>query len=1107
MSATLPGAVRLVLGSLLSGSLTPVAAHSWHDDTPVSAAIAAARAELLAQWIAEQSTAGKAAAPLHGAKPAPVVPGTAAAAPAGYGSAMAASFGAFRPRVRSSWDATTFYVEGDSLPDPVRMPEIMVGITSWQQQIPLPVSYFAGTTNPERDVNSIGFGRPNVWRLPLVPTPAAAPIPISAGNFQRGAIAVGADGIAIFNPRNNTGRVSYEIGELDRYGGHCGMADDYHYHLAPVHLQAVLGTDQPVAWALDGYPIYGYTEPDSSARQPLDAEGGHTHGAWAYHYHAIGSAAAGPQSPYLPAAFHGTVINYGGQVDGQPEVQALRANNTGGYVAQAIPGARIVAYKNPVALDRDAAGDLVESPTGTPSTDQYLMRFAVGTTNYDLCWRINRQPNPKTLTITWRRPGITPTTTTYNNTNNRLTAYPRLAGSTLLRLPDTGQTIDGTATFGEDSDYTINPPAYRDNGDGTITDLVTGLMWQKVDAGESTWEAAIAQAASVTTGGYTDWRLPTPGELFSLMNYNNGNPAAMNLAYFPVHPAGAAEYWWTSEIYGSDASRVWCVNSGGGMGPKPKTETLGAGGRLRYHTRYVRGAAPTSAQNFINNLDGTITDADLGLMWTQVPAAARDWNAAIVYAESLTLGGYTDWRLPNIKELQTLTDYSLATATTAASALACVNRVMFPSATTPATAYWSSTVLRAGNGAPTSAWLLELGVNTTVPAANGPPRGAQGIISYETMGASYPVWAVRNVAASRVPVITSQPRAYQTATVGSSVTLTVTANSDSPLRYQWRKDGVLVAGGTGASLAFPSVRGTDVGTYTVSVSNDAGTVASTPAVVALGTARLANLSIRSTAGAGNDTLIVGFVVGNGTAPSLLVRGIGPTLAAFGVPGAVADPVLTVHTQGGAVVAVNDDWGSAPSADARVSAAVQAGAFALPTGSRDSALLSNPRSGAYTVQLAGKAATAAVALVEAYDVAPGPGAAPLVNLSARTRVGTGAEVLIAGFVVAGTEPKRLLIRAVGPGLAGFGVGGILADPQLVLYRQGAAAPVQQNDDWGSGGGGAAVAAAAAQAGSFPLAAGSRDSALLVVLDPGAYSAQVSGVGGTAGVALLEIYDVP
>jgi hypothetical protein len=255
----------------------------------------------------------------------------ASTAPAGYGPAMASSFGAFRPRVRSYWDATTFYVESDNMPDNTRMPSLMVGITSWQQQIPLPASYFASTLNPERDPNSIGYAKPNVWRLPLVPVPASAPIPISAGNFQRGAIAVGADGIAIFNPRNNTGRVSYEIGELDLYGGHCGLADDYHYHLAPVHLQVMVGLGNPIAWALDGYPIYGYTEPDGSPRQALDAEGGHNHGTWSYHYHAIGSAATGPQSPYLPTAFHGTVINYGGQVDGQPEVGPMRGDGTGGY--------------------------------------------------------------------------------------------------------------------------------------------------------------------------------------------------------------------------------------------------------------------------------------------------------------------------------------------------------------------------------------------------------------------------------------------------------------------------------------------------------------------------------------------------------------------------------------------------------------------------------------------------------------------------------------------------------------------------------------------------------------------------------------------------------
>ncbi|MCX6953984.1 MAG: DUF1566 domain-containing protein, partial [Verrucomicrobia bacterium] len=948
---------------------------------------------MIAAWRAEQAAATG------------VTPGVAAAPPAGYGAAMAASFGAFRPRVRSYYDATTFYVESDNVPDPALMPTLMVGITSWQQQIPVPTSYFASTTNPERDQGSIGFGKPNVWRLPLVPTPSASPIPISAGNFQRGAIAVGADGIAIFNPRNNTGRVSYEIGELDLYGGHCGLADDYHYHIAPVHLQAVLGIDQPVAWALDGYPIYGYTEPDGSPRQTLDADGGHSHGAWNYHYHAIGSAATGPAAPYLPAAFHGTVINFGGQVDGQPEVQSLRQSGTGGYTAQAVAGARIVGYKNPVAFDVDAAGNLSESLTGTPSTDQFLMRVQIGNTTYDECWRINRSANPKTMTVTWRLPSIAPTTTTYNNGGNRLTAYG-LATFSLKKVPDTGQTIDVPGVTGEDADYTINPPSYTDNGNGTITDNVTGLTWQKVDNGESTWENALARAAGITTGGFTDWRLPTPTELFSIMNHNNGNPAALNTAFFPSNAAGAAEYWWTSDIYGADATKVWCVNAGGGLGPKPKSETIGAGGTLRYHTRYVRGAKPSNGHNYVNHLDGTVTDLDTGLMWTQVPASARSWSAALTYAESLTLAGYTDWRLPNIKELQTLVDVTLATATTQNGAQAPVNRVLFPSATTQATAYWSSTVLRpGGNNAPTQAWLVEFGVNNSVPAANGPGRNAQGLISYEVMTSSYPVFAVRTAGLATGPVITAQPVAFQTTTLGAAVSLSVTATSDTPVTYQWRKDGIALAGATGATFALANVKSADAGSYTVVASNATGQTLSSAAVLALGTSRLANLSVRSHAGSGTDTLIMGFVVGSGAAPTLLVRGVGPTLAAFGVAGVLADPVLTVASQAGAVVATNDDWGSAGNAAQLVAAAAQSGAFALPVASHDAAVLTPLGGGAFTAQLTAKAGASGNALIEAYAQSTDASVAPLVNLSARTRAGSGSDVLIAGFVVTGTEPKR------------------------------------------------------------------------------------------------------
>ncbi len=612
-------------------------------------------------------------------------------APTGNGALMAASFAPFKPRVRYYWDGTTFYEESDNMPDNAMMPNLMVGITSWQQQIPVPASYFANTTNPENSTSSLGYGQPNYWRLPLVPVPSASPIPISAGNFQRGAVAIAANGIAIFNPKNNTGAVSYAIGELDAYGGHCGLADDYHYHIIPTHLQSafggVLSNDKPVAWALDGYPIYGFVEPDGTARQTLDADGGHDIGSgWGYHYHAIGTTTVDgthpygtPQSPYLMSNFHGTVVNFGGQVDGQPEVGPIRASGTGGYTAVPVSGASIIAFKNPVALTTDGSGNLIENVSGTASADSYLMRVSISGTSYDECWKINRNVNPKTMTVTWRLAAAT-TTLTYtpiagSAAGNRLAAYG-MAAASQVKLPDTSQTLDTTATFGEDADYTINPQTFTDNGNGTITDSVTGLMWQKTDNGESTWDTAVTNAAGIATGGFTDWRLPTPSELFSIFNHNNGNPA-LNPTYFPNNSVGAADYWWTSDIYGSSTTNVWCSNAGGGLGGKPKSETISAGGVLRYSARYVRGAKPTNGHNYLNNGDGTITDLDMGLMWTQLPGASTTWDAALSYAENLSLGGFSDWRLPNVKELQTLTDYTLTTATSATGIKPSINRTMF----------------------------------------------------------------------------------------------------------------------------------------------------------------------------------------------------------------------------------------------------------------------------------------------------------------------------------------------------------------------------------------------------------------------------------------------
>jgi hypothetical protein len=305
-----------------------------------------------------------------------------------------------------------------------------------------------------------------------------------------------------------------------------------------------------------------------------------------------------PQSPYLMKAFHGTVVNFGNQVDGQPAVGNLRADGTGGYNAKAVAGTYIVAQMNPAPLVTDGSGHLslvagvnltgcattygsttvtcasttglttglavvgygvsngarvtsvtnatqfvlsipaIATTTGknftavsmaTASPDAHVMRVNMGGVDYDECWTINRKVNPRSLTMTWRAQALVggvlsgpvlTTTQTYTPTAgtapaNRLTAYPMGAWSE-VKLPDTSQAISTTTTFGEDSDYTTapaaNPQSFTDNGDGTITDNVTGLMWQKADAGEMTWENAVNNASAQSTGGYSDWRLPNPQE-------------------------------------------------------------------------------------------------------------------------------------------------------------------------------------------------------------------------------------------------------------------------------------------------------------------------------------------------------------------------------------------------------------------------------------------------------------------------------------------------------------------------------------------------------------------------------------------------------------------
>lgn len=265
--------------------------------------------------------------------------------------------------------------------------------------------------------------------------------------------------------------------------------------------------------------------------------------------------------------------------------------------------------------------------------------------------------------------------------------------------------------------------------------------------------------------------------------------------------------------------------------------------------------------------------------------------------------------------------------------------------------------------------------------------------------------------------------------------------------------------------------------------------------------RLANLSTRALAGPGIN-LIPGFVVAGNAAKPFLVRAIGPTLVDYKVSKPLPDPVVELLETGRALpIAQNNNWDSSGGLGAIM---LGAGAFALPENSKDAVVHTALGAGLYTARASSNDDESGLALVEVYDAAPANANARLVNLSTRGQVGLGDAVLTSGMVIDG-NPLRLLVRAVGPTLAGFGVPDTLARPTLMLFS--GQTVLATNTGWAAGATSADLRGAAAAAGGFALNEGSTDSALLITLNPGAYTAQVSGVGDTTGEILIEVYIVP
>jgi len=371
--------------------------------------------------------------------------------------------------------------------------------------------------------------------------------------------------------------------------------------------------------------------------------------------------------------------------------------------------------------------------------------------------------------------------------------------------------------------------------------------------------------------------------------------------------------------------------------------------------------------------------------------------------------------------------------------------------------------------------------------------------------------------------VTAMPASIA-AQVGATATLSVSVTSVSGLHYDWQvspsgqstwsdiSDGPQYSGSNTANLQVLNLPPAATGSRYRCIISNGGAVNRVSAVAVLSVissntgSRLTNISTRANVGIGANVEIAGFIISGSGPQQILIRANGPALQASGLAtGYLMDPVLTLHATDPAasVIATNDNWGDDPSMKSQIAAATSAvGAPAWGDGSKDAAILTLLNPGGYTAVVESKDGTQGVGLIEVFAVDPANGAGKVINVSSRTGLATGANVQIAGFIITGTTAKRVVIRATGPSLSKYNVSNPLADPKIELHSAVEGQPLLAVDeDWD----------ATAQRDLFKSLGvdnwevGSKDAAIITTLQPGGYTAVVSGADGGSGVALIEVFD--
>jgi cyclophilin family peptidyl-prolyl cis-trans isomerase len=348
-------------------------------------------------------------------------------------------------------------------------------------------------------------------------------------------------------------------------------------------------------------------------------------------------------------------------------------------------------------------------------------------------------------------------------------------------------------------------------------------------------------------------------------------------------------------------------------------------------------------------------------------------------------------------------------------------------------------------------------------------------------GAPFDTIPLRNYTAPN-PVVAANLVSIPGISQISPLTFSVMSNNSAIADATVSGTRLLVAGHQVGSAMF-TVTATDFDGATVSQNFTVNVVAAP--------GRPVNVSTRLQVGTGDNALIGGFIMRGPSPKRLVIRGIGPST---GLSGALADPTLELHDGTGAVIASNDNWADAANKQELIDAGL------APSSPNESAILttvpSSPNNAFYTAIVRGANNGAGIGLVEVYDLDSGPGST-LLNISTRGRVNVDPNALIGGFILGGTESKRVLVRAIGPSLAAAGVPSPLPDPILEL-RDANAALLDSNDDWGLSPNQAEILAS----GLAPT--NPKESAVVRVLSAAPYTAIVHGVNNTTGVGSVEVY---